>query len=252
MLAYADVPGRVASARINRWPTADQKGKKMRSAVFLVLIAVFMSACGDGGSDGAPASSGEPVGRSAPPNPGDQTNAAPSISGKPPAEVVYSSKYAFTPQARDPDGDDVFFEITNIPSWASFEPATGELWGKPSLADVGVYDDIVISVSDGIVDKELPPFSITVLENATGTISLNWQPPTQNEDGSPLFDLAGYVIHYGTTSGEYDNEILLDNPGLTSHLIENLAPGTYYVAATSFTSSGVESDYSGEIAATVD
>jgi hypothetical protein len=218
----------------------------MRSTVFLVLIAVFMSACGGGGSDGAPANSSEP------PNPRNPSNTAPSISGKPPAEVVYSSKYAFTPQARDPDGDDVFFEITNIPSWASFEPATGELWGEPSLADVGVYDDIVISVSDGIVDKELPPFSITVVENATGTISLSWQPPTQNEDGSPLLDLAGYVIHYGTTSGEYDNEIRLDNPGLTSHLIENLSPGNYYVAATSFNSTGVESDYSVEITATVD
>lgn len=224
----------------------------MRSTVFLVLIATLMSACGDSGSDGAPASNNEPPGNGEPPISGTPSNTAPSISGKPPAEVVYSNKYAFTPQAHDPDGDDVFFEIRNIPSWASFEPETGELSGRPSLGDVGTYDDIVISVSDGIVDKELPPFSITVLENATGTISLSWQPPTQNEDGSPLLDLAGYVIHYGTTSGEYDNEIRLDNPGLTSHLIENLSPGTYYVAATSFNSSGMESDYSGELTATVE
>jgi hypothetical protein len=218
----------------------------MRSTVFLALIMVFISACGGGGSGGAPASSAEPA------NSGSAANAAPSISGKPPAEVVYSTRYAFTPQASDPDGDDVFFEIENVPSWASFEPATGELWGEPSLGDVGVYDDIVISVSDGIVDKELPAFSITVLESATGTISVTWQPPTQNEDGSPLLDLAGYVIHYGTTSGVYDNEIILDNPGLTSHLIENLATGTYYLAATSFNSAGVESDYSLEVARTVD
>ena len=218
----------------------------MRSTVFFVLITLFVSACGGGGSDGPPASSSEPA------NPGGPTNTAPSIRGKPPAEVVYSSKYAFMPEAHDPDGDDVFFEIQNIPSWASFEPATGELWGEPSFADVGVYDNIVISVSDGIADTELPAFSITVVENATGTISLSWQPPARNEDGSPLLDLAGYVIHYGTTPGTYYNEILLDNPGVTSHLIENLAPGTYYIAATSFNSAGVESDYSGEIVATVD
>jgi hypothetical protein len=214
---------------------------------------VFIGACGGGGSSGgAPASSEEPASNDAPANSGSAENAAPSISGKPPAEVVYSSKYAFVPRAHDPDGDDVFFEIENIPSWASFEPATGELWGEPSLGDVGVYDDIVISVSDGIVDKALPAFSITVVENATGTISVTWRPPTQNEDGSPLRDLAGYVIHYGTTSGVYDNEIIFGNSGLTSHLIENLAPGTYYLAATSFNSAGVESDYSDEIAATVD
>ena len=215
----------------------------MRFTVFLALITVLISACGGGGSGGAPASSGDP---------GSPGNAPPSITGQPSATVVYSDNYSFTPGASDPDGDDVFFVIKNIPSWASFEPATGELSGRPSLGDVGVYENIVISASDGIASVALPAFSITVVETAPGTITLTWQPPTQNVDGSPLDDLAGYVIHYGMTSGVYDNDIRIENPGLTSYVIENLAAGTYYIVATSFNSVGVESEYSGEIVASVD
>lgn len=31
-------------------------------------------------------------------------------------------------------------------------------------------------------------------------ITLTWTAPTENEDGTPLDDLAGYTVHYGQTS----------------------------------------------------
>ncbi len=34
-----------------------------------------------------------------------------------------------------------------------------------------------------------------------GTITLAWDAPTTNTDGTPLTDLAGYKIYYGPTSG---------------------------------------------------
>jgi len=45
------------------------------------------------------------------------------------------------------------------------------------------------------------PDGITVV--ITGTGSLGWTPPTENEDGSPLTNLAGYNIHVGRVSGVY-------------------------------------------------
>jgi hypothetical protein len=82
----------------------------------------------------------------------------------------------------------------------------------------------------------------------SGSVTLSWQPPTENADGSPLTDLSGYNIYVGTTSNTYDyKEIRLDNPGLTAYVVDNLDPGTYYIAATSFNSSGVESAFSGEV-----
>src|SRR5690348_4647284 len=37
----------------------------------------------------------------------------------------------------------------------------------------------------------------------TASITLGWVPPTQNSDGTPITNLAGYKIHYGTTSSDY-------------------------------------------------
>lgn len=86
----------------------------------------------------------------------------------------------------------------------------------------------------------------------TGSVTLYWQPPTQNADGSPLLDLAGYNIYVGTSTGNYEYwEIRLDNPGLTAYVVDNLQPGTYYFAATAFNSSGIESTLSGEIVRTL-
>ena len=86
----------------------------------------------------------------------------------------------------------------------------------------------------------------------TGSVTLNWQPPTENADGSALTDLSGYNIYVGTASSNYDYmEIRLDNPGLSAYVVENLEPGTYYFAATAFNSSGIESAFSGEIVRTL-
>jgi hypothetical protein len=62
-----------------------------------------------------------------------------------------------------------------------------------------------------------------------------------------LYDLAGYVIHYGKKTGTYDRKIGLDNPGLTRYVIEDLSPGTYYFAASSVNSAGVASSLSSEV-----
>ena len=86
----------------------------------------------------------------------------------------------------------------------------------------------------------------------SGSVTLTWQPPTQNADGSPLTDLSGYNVYVGTESNTYNYlEIRLDNPGLTAYVVDNLDPGTYYFAATAFNSSGVESSFSGEVVRTI-
>lgn len=98
----------------------------------------------------------------------------------------------------------------------------------------------VAEIEDPIeTDPPAPP--------ALGMVTLSWQPPTENADGTPLLDLAGYTIHFGTVSRSYDQEIQLDNPGLTTYVVENLEPATYYFAATAFNTSGVESNFSGEV-----
>ena len=82
-------------------------------------------------------------------------------------------------------------------------------------------------------------------------MTLSWQAPTENTDGTALTDLSGYTIHYGTQSQNYTNEIQVSNPGLTTYVVDNLAPGTYYFVVAATTSDGFESAPSPEVSATV-
>jgi hypothetical protein len=159
--------------------------------------------------------------------------------------------YSFRPSASDPDGDTLAFFVTNLPRWANFDSTTGTLSGQPVPGDEGIYTNIVISVSDGSTKVSLPAFSIEVTQTALGSMMLSWEPPTENEDGTALDNLAGYKLYYGTTSGNYTRQVRINTPGLSSYVIENLLPDTYYVVATSFTTSGVESRYSNEAVKTV-
>ena len=223
------------------------------------LTLAALSACnfdgsGSSNSPGAPPTSGnEPPTTPLPnePAPNQPTNVAPKIVGNPGNEVLVGSAYSFAPTASDADGDDLSFSIEGKPSWASFNEATGRLSGTPDAADVGSYEEIVIRVSDGNKSRALPQFAINVVEHSSGSVSLTWQPPTQNTDGSPLTNLNGYRIHYGTQSGNYEAAIDIDNSSITRYVVENLAPGTYFFAVSAVSQNGAESDLSGEASKTI-
>ena len=103
--------------------------------------------------------------------------------------------------------------------------ATGRLSGTPDSEDVGNFTNIAISVSDGHVTATLRDFNITVDQIALGNATLSWMPPTENADGGALTDLAGYRIYYGRNPNNLEQSIVLDNPGLTRYVVENLTPG---------------------------
>jgi hypothetical protein len=133
------------------------------------------------------------------------------------------------------------FSIVNKPAWATFTTSTGRLQGTPAAGDVGTISGIVISVSDGEANALLGAFAIAVQAVATGSAMLSWVPPTQNADGSPLTNLAGYKVYWGPAQGTYPNSTTLNNPGLTSYVVENLLPGTHFFTVTALNSAGAES-----------
>jgi hypothetical protein len=86
---------------------------------------------------------------------------------------------------------------------------------------------------------------------SAGALNINWTPPTENTDGTPLTNLAGYNIHYGTAPGHYTQMITVANPGIASYVVQNLGPGTYYFAVAAVNSTGTESPLSSQVSATV-
>jgi hypothetical protein len=179
------------------------------------------------------------------PGPGPSENSAPQISGTPATSIAEGQQYSFTPTAADADGDSLSFSISGQPSWADFDSSTGAITGSPGPGDVGVFANIVVSVSDGEDTASLPAFSITVNAISLGSVTLSWTAPTHNEDASVIEDLAGFKIYWGTTPGSYGNSVTIDNPSVSTFVVENLAPGTYEFVATAYNEAGVESRFSG-------
>jgi hypothetical protein len=85
----------------------------------------------------------------------------------------------------------------------------------------------------------------------TAVVTLSWNAPTTNEDGSPV-SLSGYKIYYGTSSGAYTNSVSVTSVGATpvTHKL-SLPPGTYYFAVTAISADGQESAYSNEASKTL-
>lgn len=74
--------------------------------------------------------------------------------------------------------------------------------------------------------------------------TLRWVIPTQNTDGSPLTDLAGFRITYGQSATPGGTTISIDDPTVTTRVIQPLAPGAWYFWVQARNSLGVFSDYS--------
>jgi hypothetical protein len=202
----------------------------VRTFSLAVLAAVALAGCGGGGE-------GEQT--SAPATPGTGANSAPTIQGSPSTSVVAGQAYSFQPTASDPDGDALTFSVSNLPAWATFSAATGKISGTPSAADVATYSNIRVTVSDGKGGSaSTAMFAITVTDLGTGSVTLSWTPPTQNEDGTALTDLAGYEVRYGKDQANLDRSVQLTNPSLSTYVVDSLTSGTWFFAVRSINSTG--------------
>jgi hypothetical protein len=211
---------------------------------WLMVSALIVSACGGGGGGGsAPTPATAVAGRHGN-TPPPTINMPPLIFGSPRADATVGSPYVFQPTGSDPEGDPIEFLVSNKPVWATFDARSGRLSGTPSDADVGTYANIVISASDGRATTMMAAFTITVSQTQPGAATLTWLPPTENTDGSPIEDLAGYRIRYGRHPAELTGLQSISNPGISSAVVENLEKGTWYFAVTAYNTSGVESEYS--------
>ena len=229
----------------------------MNHALLIALAFVAVACIAGGGSADhsvamSTAAADSPLAKAAAgPATGIASNASLDISGEPGDTVTVGTLYTFTPSASSAEDLPLTFSVQNSPAWASFDDTTGTLSGEPADADVAIYDNIIIAVSDGSSTAFLPAFAINVTPLATGSATVSWVPPTLNSDGSPLTDLAGYRIVYGTDIASLNQTVTIDGPDVTRYVIENLAPGTYFFGLISFTTDGVESELSGIASKTI-
>lgn len=224
----------------------DGRGKAAAGCM-VVSILVVVAGCGSGSTGSASSGTSMLI---------DRSSSALGITGSPPTSAKVGQTYTFQPDVSATGSSssitDLKFSIQNSPAWARFDASTGKLSGTPNSTQVGSYDNVRISVQAGNTSKSLAPFSIVVVPANPGNVTLSWQPPAENADGSPLIDLKGYKLHYGPSSRAYANTIQVPNPGLTTYVVENLPSGKYYFAISTYNSAGVESSPSVEVSTQVD
>lgn len=139
--------------------------------------------------------------------------------------------------------------LTTAVTWSSSTTAVAAISnadGSKGLATSVTAGSTTITATLGSVSGEA---TLTVVES--GSVSLTWDAPTTNTDGSfldPLTGLATYKIYYGAAPYQYTQVVTVSNPGATTITKElTLSAGTYYIAVTTVNISGAESDYSNEV-----
>jgi Putative Ig domain len=178
----------------------------------------------------------------------------PTVSGAPSGSATVGQRYTFQPAATAASGSRLTFRIQNRPWWLTFDSATGRLQGTPGANSLGTFRNIVLSVSDGRTTAHLPAFSIVVTEpnvSHVASVTLDWTPPTANTDLSPITDLAGYHLYYGTTPSALANKVDISDAGLTRYVVAGLGSGTWYFALTAYNREGRESGLSAALRATI-
>ncbi len=102
--------------------------------------------------------------------------------------------------------------------------------------------------SNGAADVDAP---VSNGAGPTNVVELSWTPPTKHTDGTPLLDLGGYKIYIRSGEGSYTELIDLPNPELTTYVVDNLAPGTYFFYIAAYDSVGLPSDASNAVSKTI-
>lgn len=87
---------------------------------------------------------------------------APLISGVNTAQGTETQVFLYTPIQADPT-QQLVFSVQNLPVWATFDTATGQIGGTPAIGDAGTYENVLISASDGLRTSSLAPLTITIL-----------------------------------------------------------------------------------------
>ncbi len=81
-------------------------------------------------------------------------------------------------------------------------------------------------------------------------MSIRWNPPQLNTDGSALTDLAGYRIYMGRAATDLKRIVSIGS-GFTRYTIDALDDGTHFFAISAVNTAGVESALSGPVSATL-
>ncbi|MFT4994805.1 MAG: hypothetical protein ACI965_001847 [Paraglaciecola sp.] len=132
--------------------------------------------------------------------PAPASNTAPSINSSSVNTAEEGSVYSYTFSATDAQSDVLTYSASILPSWLTFDVATGSLSGTPTTADVGDHS-VTLNVSDSTL-SDSQSFTITVSDLAAANAA-----PTITSD-AVLAGTVGVAYAYRLTATDLDNDTL--------------------------------------------
>jgi len=178
-----------------------------------------------------------------------------TISGTPASSVTVDQTYSFTPTAKSTRTTRLRYSISGKPSWASFSTYRGTLYGIPRTANVGMYSNIVITVSDGRRSASLAPFGITVkgttttptntpptitgtpATSVTAGNAYSFKPSATDANGDALtFSISGQPswATFSTSTGLLSGTPTTANAGTYSNIVISVSDGKAKTSLTAF------------------
>ena len=111
----------------------------------------------------------------------------------------------------------------------------------------------IASLLSGCIDPGPDPASSSTrsASDASRTATVSWEAPTTNNNGTPLTDLAGYRIYYGSSPENLSHSVKISTVGLQTYVIDDLEAGTWYFAVRAVAANGTESALSDVAAKTI-
>ncbi len=110
---------------------------------------------------------------------------------------------------------------------------------RPSLRDK--FSALTCGLLLGVVGCSTPTAPAPSAEAGIGgRVTLTWNAPTANTNGTPLHDVAGYIIEYGPDSWLLVRSVRIPNPTANTYTMQDLTPGIWYFAVRAITSAGVQ------------
>ena len=104
----------------------------------------------------------------------------------------------------------------------------------------------IASLLSGCIDPGPDPASTATRSHSQGSraATVSWDAPTTNNNGTPLTDLAGYRIYYGSNPEDLNHTVKIGTVGLQTYVIDDLEAGTWYFAVRAVATNGSESTLS--------
>jgi hypothetical protein len=125
-----------------------------------------------------------------------------------------------------------------------------------ACGSVGVTSSAAASSQSGTsvtsTDSNPPAASPPSLPGPSAAgVTLSWEAPDENTDGSALTNLAGYRIYYGANADDLSQVINIPGVGMTTYVIDDLPSGTYYFSIRAYNTQGAESALSNIVSDTI-